>query len=446
VSLSFRFLALAALIAILAIVGVWLGGEWTRAWLWPAALLLALLWLEHALSVRYQFRVRRTLPSTVELGRTLHVHYVLEVSPARAFFVEIAEVPPLLLRAPAWQSALPLHLEDASAQLARCSFEKTWPTLEIGTHTFSTIALRFLGVFGLCQWRRTLSVPDSVRVVPQSLTQAERRQFTRESGDIAQRKSGQGLELIGHRDYQPGDPTRSIDWKASAKSASESLKVRIMSEDKNLEIALLLDVGRRSKLASGGMRKLDHYVNLASRLTQAALGAGDTLHLLIYAERRIHELYNQRGSNGIRSVHRLLANVEPSAIAGDPLLAALALLQQVPRRSLVVFLADTESPEASHALLRASALLRRKHLPLIIWLHDTELLALASLRGAYQATPDAPWQAPAQQLAALEILRAEQDARKKLRNIGAVVVDAAPEHMDAKVLSAYSSLRKRKAV
>jgi uncharacterized protein (DUF58 family) len=420
VSLSFRFLALAALIAILAIVGVWLGGEWTRAWLWPAALLLALLWLEHALSVRYQFRVRRTLPSTVELGRTLHVHYVLEVSPARAFFVEIAEVPPLLLRAPAWQSALQLHLEDAPAQLARCSFEKTW--------------------------RRTLSVPDSVRVVPQSLTQAERRQFTRESGDIAQRKSGQGLELIGHRDYQPGDPTRSIDWKASAKSASESLKVRIMSEDKNLEIALLLDVGRRSKLASGGMRKLDHYVNLASRLTQAALGAGDTLHLLIYAERRIHELYNQRGSNGIRSVHRLLANVEPSAIAGDPLLAALALLQQVPRRSLVVFLADTESPEASHALLRASALLRRKHLPLIIWLHDTELMALASLRGAYQATPDAPWQAPAQQLAALEILRAEQDARKKLRNIGAVVVDAAPEHMDAKVLSAYSSLRKRKAV
>ena len=443
-SLTARFLMLAMLIGVLAISGIWLGGTWAQAWLLPAGLLLALLWLEHTLSQRYQFSLQRELPITVELGRSFTQRYRLNVTPARAFDIELAEAMPDALHLPDWQ--MPMRISDQSEASATLVFERLYETVELAVLEFDALELRYLGVFGLCSWRRQLRAAARIRVVPQSLTQAERKQFTRESGDVAQRRSGHGLELISHRDYQPGDPNRSIDWKASAKNVNGDLKVRVMSQDQNLEIAILLDVGRRSKLATGAMRRLDHHVNLASRLTQAALGAGDTLHLLVYADTRIKELTNLRGAVGIKSVHQSLAKLEPVAAIGDPVVAALALLQRVPRRCLAVFMSDTESPDAMQALLRANALLRRKHLPLVVWLRDKALAELASYQGANQCKIDEPWQAPAQQLAALEILQSESDLRRQLRGLGVVVVDAEPEQMDAKVLSAYSQIRKRKAV
>jgi len=443
-SLSARFLMLAMLIGVLAISGIWLGGTWSQAWLLPAGLLLALLWLEHTLSQRYQFSLKRELPGTVELGRSFTQIYRLSVAPTRLFEVELAEALPDALHQPDWQKSMQItELKEASAELV---FQRAYEAVELAVLEFDTLELRYLGVFGLCSWRRRLSSPARIRVVPQSLTQAERKQFTRESGDVAQRRSGQGFELIAHRDYQPGDPNRSIDWKASAKNVNGELKVRVMSEDQSLEIAILLDVGRRAKLSTGAMRRLDHHVNLASRLTQAALGAGDTLHLLVYADTRIQEMTNLRGAAGIKTVHQCLAKLAPVAAIGDPVVAAYALLQRVPRRCLAVFMSDTESPDAMQALLRANALLRRKHLPLVVWLRDKALAGLASYHGANQSKIDAPWHAPAQQLAALEILQNERDLRRQLRGLGVVVVDAEPEQMDAKVLSAYSQIRKRRAV
>ncbi len=443
-SLTARFLVLAMLIGVLAISGIWLGGSWAQAWLLPAGLLLALLWLEHTLSRRYKFSLQRQLPSTVELGRSFTQRYQLSVQPARAFAIELAEALPDAVHQPDWQLPMRIALQaDGQAMLA---FERNCASVELAVLSFDALELRYLGVFGLCHWRTRVSHPASIRVVPQSLTAAERKQFTRESGDVAQRRAGQGMELIGHRDYQPGDPNRSIDWKASAKNVNGELKVRVMSEDQNLEIAILLDVGRRSKLATGAMRRLDHHVNLASRLTQAALGAGDTLHLLVYADTRIQEMTNLRGNVGIKTVHQCLAKLAPTTAIGDPVVAALALLQRVPRRCLAVFMSDTESPDAMQALLRANVLLKRKHLPLVVWLRDKSLSELASYQGANQRKIDAPWHAPAQQLAALEIMQSERDLRRQLRGLGVVVVDAEPEQMDAKVLSAYTQIRKRKAV
>lgn len=443
-SLTARFLMIAMAIGVLAISGIWLDGAWAGAWLLPAGLLLTMLWLEQLLSRRYQFSLQRTLPSTVELGRSFTQRYQISVQPARAFEVELAEALPEALHQPDWQTPMQISLNQAGH--AVLEFERSWASVELAVLEFDVLQMRYLGVFGLCHWRTRLSAAASIRVVPQSLTAAERKQFTRESGDVAQRRSGQGMELIGHRDYQPGDPNRAIDWKASSKNVNGELKVRVMSEDQNLEIAILLDVGRRSKLATGAMRRLDHHVNLASRLTQAALGAGDTLHLLVYADSRIQEMINLRGNVGIKTVHQCLAKLAPTAAIGDPVVAALALLQRVPRRCLAVFMSDTESPEAMQALLRANVLLKRKHLPLVVWLRDKSLAELSSFQGANQRKIDAPWHAPAQQLAALEIIQSERDLRRQLRGLGVLVVDAEPEHMDAKVLSAYTQIRKRKAV
>jgi uncharacterized protein (DUF58 family) len=454
-SFTGRFLLLAALVALGAAVGVWAGGALAQAWLIPALILVAALWLEQTLTRAYKLTLRRDVPASVELGRDLSIHYHLHATPARALALDLAEAMPEALAGGDWQS---LHHIPAHGAL---EFSQRRQTQELAELTFERVKARVLGVFGLCWWTRELTAPARVRVVPQSLTQAERRQFTREYGESAQRKSGQGLELLTLRDYQLGDPPRSIDWKASARALShvdttlqdgqapnngrsytDALKVRVMSQDQNLELTIMLDVGRRARLAVGTMRKFDHAINLASRLAQASLSAGDTLHLIAYADAPIAQAYNLRGTAGIRRLHHLLASLTQRPEESDPHLAAGVLLRRLPRRTLLVCFSDTDSPPALEKLLRAQALLARKHLTLVACLQDPELAALAAAPHGGQTE----WRAPAQLLAAQELLSTERRARERLSAQGAVVVSAFPEHIDAAVLGAYVGLRKRRAV
>ena len=445
-SLTQRFLWLAALVAIAAAVGIWAGGALAQAWLIPALLLVALLLAEQMLTRAYRITLARTAPSSVELGRDLSLHYRVSATPARALQLDLAEVMPESLSGHDWQQD---YLLAAAKPL---EFSVRRQTLELANLSFDAVKARVLGVFGLAWWPRTLFAPAQVRVMPQSLTQAERRQFTREYGESSQRKSGQGLELLTLRDYQPGDAPRSIDWKASARSLAnsaagaadtDSLKVRVMSQDQNLELTILLDIGRRSRLAVGNMRKFDHAINIASRLAQASLSAGDTLHFIAYSDQPVAQLYNLRGNSGIRRLHQSLSNLAHRAEESDPIKAASVVLRRLPRRTLLVCLSDTDSPPALEKLLRALALLGRKHLPMVACLQDPQLAEIAAqprLDGA------ARWLAPAQLLAANELIAQERSARERLSAQGAVVVSAMPERIDAAILGAYVGLRKRRAV
>ena len=194
-SVTQRFLWLAALVAIAACVGIWVGGALAQAWLIPALLLVALLLAEQILTRAYQIELTRRAPGTVELGRDLSMLYALSAKPARALQLDLAEAMPQSLSGQDWQQDYLL----CAAQTLEFSVRRQ--TQELANLQFDHVKVRVLGVFGLAWWPRTLSAPAQVRVVPQSLTQAERRQFTREYGETSQRKSGQGLELLTLRDY-----------------------------------------------------------------------------------------------------------------------------------------------------------------------------------------------------------------------------------------------------
>lgn len=451
-SFTGRFLWLAFLVALTAGIGVWRGGQLAQLWLLPASLLVIFLMLEHLLTRAYKLQLRRDSAPSVELGRELLIRYEISALPKRPFQLDVAETVPDALSGGDWQEQY--RLSDQGL----LHFEMRRQAMELGALEFNELKMRILGVFGLAWWTRTLSAPKHIQIVPQSLTQAERRQFTREYGERATRKSGQGLELLALRNYQFGDAPRSIDWKASARgisiisehsarlgapiSSADALKVRVMSQDQNLELTILLDVGRRSRLAVGSMRKFEHAINLASRLAQASLTAGDTLHLIAYANRTVAELYNLRGARGISRLHHTLSALQPQDAPTDPTVAANVVLRRLPRRTLLAVFSDIDAPESVRQLMRALALLGRKHLPLVACLQDPELLALTR-------TPDVhatPWRVPAQLLAAQELVEEQFNAVESLRAQGAVVVHALPERIDSAVLGAYVNLRKRRAV
>src|SRR5437588_10116432 len=83
-------------------------------------------------------------------------------------------------------------------------------------------------------------------------------------------RSGSSLEFKEHRDYQPGDDLRHIDWNAYARS--DQLTVKLYHEEVNPHLDLVLD-GSRS-MALEGSAKARAALSLAALLTTAADNAG----------------------------------------------------------------------------------------------------------------------------------------------------------------------------
>src|SRR5512136_1759257 len=63
------------------------------------------------------------------------------------------------------------------------------------------------------------------------------------------KKSGTGVEFADHREYQPGDDFRSLDWNVYQRL--ERLLVRLYEEEEDLAIYLVLDSSRSMAFGEG---------------------------------------------------------------------------------------------------------------------------------------------------------------------------------------------------
>jgi uncharacterized protein (DUF58 family) len=85
-------------------------------------------------------------------------------------------------------------------------------------------------------------------------------------------RPGSSLEFMDHREYQPGDDLRRIDWSAYARS--DRLTVKLYREEVSPHLDLLLDASRSMALA--GTAKTRGLIGLAALLTSAADNASFT--------------------------------------------------------------------------------------------------------------------------------------------------------------------------
>jgi uncharacterized protein (DUF58 family) len=103
-------------------------------------------------------------------------------------------------------------------------------------------------------------------------------------------RAGSSLEFKDHRDYQPGDDLRRIDWNAFARS--DKLTVKLYREEISPHLDLVLD-GSRSMAIDGGA-KANAAAALAAVLAVAAENAGYS-HAAWIARERCAQVANGTG-------------------------------------------------------------------------------------------------------------------------------------------------------
>lgn len=102
------------------------------------------------------------------------------------------------------------------------------------------------------------------------------------AGSIPARVGGVGTEFFGVREYQPGDPHHSINWRVSARY-DELLYANEYQQERVADVGIVLDGRLRTNQFAHGHSLFEHSVQAAAALADALLTQGNRVGLLVYA-------------------------------------------------------------------------------------------------------------------------------------------------------------------
>ncbi|MBX3248879.1 MAG: DUF58 domain-containing protein [Myxococcales bacterium] len=185
----------------------------------------------------------------------------------------------------------------------------------IGRIVLHGLAVRLRGPFGLFETPLYFPNPLVIRVLPRAAARrgggAARAHGAamESSGRTRARRRGGGTELHELRELVPGDPFKSIAWKASARRGR--LLVREVEQEIRQTRWIVLDVSGTMRGGVPGRRKLDFALEAAAAAARGALAEGDRVGLLGVDTRVVAQLAPGEGrAHELRVYEALLAMTE----------------------------------------------------------------------------------------------------------------------------------------
>jgi len=163
------------------------------------------------------------------------------------------------------------------------------------------------------------------------------RRLVRESfsGEYHSSFRGQGLDFDDFREYQHGDEVRFIDWNVTARMGQPF--IRKFREERELSMVLAVDVSGSADFGSVHFSKREAAAEAAAILGFSALGNGDKVGLLLFADEPLLFVPPAKGTRHLLRLVREILVARPEQ-PGTSLGAACDFLVRTLRRRAVVFL------------------------------------------------------------------------------------------------------------
>ena len=305
-----------------------------------------------------------------------------------------------------------------------------------GNFRFDGTQLRLLSPMWLWRQSRIVGAPQSIRVFPNfaplagfALFSAE--QASRLVGAHIKRRRGEGTDFHQMREYRVGDSMRQIDWKATARA--RKLISREYQDEKNQQLLMVVDTGRRMLAHEGGLSHFDRALDATLVVSYIALKRGDAVGLFtVGGEQRW--VAPQRGMGAIDTLLRASYDLQPAPVATDYLAASTELALRQRRRALVMLVTNLRDEDIED-VLGAVRLLQRRHLVVVASLRERDLdealdQPVDDVRSAVRAA------------AAARYIAQRAAAHEMLRNHRVTVLDVTCEQLPAALVEQYLSIKR----
>lgn len=436
---SFRLLVALATLLLLALpLGALTALDAGRAAAWHPiwwGLLLALgivalidaFWLRRLPTPLLQRRLSGSLP----LGRWSTVQLLARNDHARAQELEIFDhVPPGMTF-----EQLPQRIRLRPGE--HCELDYRLRPTQRGHFAFARCEIRLTSPLGLWRGRRQQALPDETRVYPDfSQLQGAGLQLVdhwlSRLGVRQRPRRGLGLEFHQLREFREGDTLRQIDWKATARARTPI--AREYQDERDQQILLMLDCGRRMRSQDGELAHFDHALNACLLLAYAALRQGDAVGISTFASDQPRHLAPAKGQRQLSVLLNTLYDLQPSQLPADYAAAIDQLLGRQQRRALVILLSNLRD-EDDGELRAALARLSRRHRVLLVSLREEVLDQLR--QQPVESLDDALGYC-----GALDYLGARDELYKRLAASGVPILDARPRELGPELVGRYLAWKK----
>ena len=403
----------------------------TRIWVGLGVLVFLAAIIDRAsLNVAANLKISRKISLSQALGVTHTAELAINNTLGRTVRLTLAEAPNPKLHI----EKLPLSLSLAIDDIKRVRYSVT--PVDRGDTTMATVRARVNSVWSL--WQRDLSFGEehSIKIYPNYIPLVQIAELglehqLRQLGVHISQRRGQGMDFKQLREFIEGDAVRQIDWRATARYRKPIS--REYQDERNQDIFILLDCGRRMRHKDNVLNHFNYSLNAVLLLSYVAANQGDAVGLGTFAGED-RWLKPVTGTVGVNKLLDQLYDLETSTEASDYLAAAQMLQQKHRRRSLVVLVTNLRTEDADD-LIRATKLLSKQH-----------LVVVASLREKFlDETLNRPvdnFNAAIDYAATTEFMQLRQKTLATLKGQGVVVVDTLPETLHVHLVDEYLRLKR----
>ncbi|MFE4827011.1 DUF58 domain-containing protein [Streptomyces sp. NPDC056672] len=431
-------MALTGRTALLAALGTLPVGVYAPGWAGilavNAPLSIAIL-CDYALAAPVRtLRFTRSGDTSVRLGESAAVHLTVTNPSGRRLRAHLRDAWPPSSWFAGTEQAASRHKLTVPAGERRRLTTSLRPTRR-GDRRAERVTVRSYGPLGLAARQGNHDVPWTVRVLPPFTSRKHLPSRLARLRELDGRTSvltrGEGTEFDSLREYVPGDDTRSIDWRATARRST--VAVRTWRPERDRHILVVLDTGRTSAGRVGDVPRLDAAMDATLLLTALASRAGDRVDLLAYDRRVRAQVQGRSAGDVLPTMVSALAPLEPELVETDARGLSAATLRNAPRRSLVVLLTSLDAAPIEEGLLPVLPQLTKRHTVLLASVADPHIENMSTQRG----TVDAVYEAAAGTQAQAQRRRTAE----QLQRHGVTVVDATPEKLAPALADAYLALK-----
>ncbi len=314
----------------------------------------------------------RTMPERMSNGDPNDVDIVVRNGYGFATHVEVIDELPVQFQ------QRTMHERLLLGPGAETSVRYTVRPVERGEYNFGVINVFVASPLGLVRRRFRFDADRMVPVYP-SYQQMRKYELLAVSNRLSSvgvkkvRRIGHTMEFDQIREYVRGDDYRTINWRATARTAD--LMVNQYQDEKAQQVYCVIDKGRTMKMPFEGMTLLDYAVNTSLVMANTALLKGDKAGLITFAERVNEILPADRRLSQMQNVLGTLYNQRTNFLESsfDTLYATIR--QKVNSRSLLLLYTNFETLASLQRQLPYLRKIARDHLLVVVFFENTELTA-----------------------------------------------------------------------
>ena len=233
------------------------------------------------------------------MGEALKVELDIENQGRGIGSMLVRDIPPPQARVVRGSTALLCSLKNGGK--ARLRYEVVFD--EPGEFEFLESVATVTSPFGLWEGSASVSAPLTVRVYPKRAprpVQAGRARALAWTGTTASKYRGGTVEFMDIRGYTRGDPLKSINWKASARSGRTL--VNEWQADRGLDCVILVDLSPRNLPKVGDWSARTSVIGASYELAGSLLDSGNRVGMLVMGD----ILYKVRPGFGSRHLRRMV--------------------------------------------------------------------------------------------------------------------------------------------